>query len=151
MTLTVGDQAPAISAPNQDGVIVDLDFETPTVLYFYPRDDTSGCTTEAREFNEELDTYRAAGLTVYGVSTDDVDSHADFASEYGLEFDLLADPDGEIARQFAVPVDRGAAARTTYVLADSVVKSVYTGVDPSGHAREVFMDLIDDGLIDALW
>lgn len=151
MTLAVGEPAPSISAPNQDGAIVELDFEAPTVLYFYPRDDTPGCTTEACQFNEELDTYRAAGLTVYGVSTDDVDSHADFTSAYGLEFDLLADPDGEIARQFEVPVDRGAAARVTYVLAESVVKSVYTGVEPSGHAREVFMDLVDDGLIDAPW
>lgn len=151
MTLAVGDPAPAISAPNQDGNIVELSFEEPTVLYFYPRDDTPGCTTEACQFNEELDTYRAAGLTVYGVSTDDVDSHADFATDYGLEFDLLADPNGEIAGQYGVAIDRGTAARTTYVLAESVVKSVYTSVNPSGHAKEVFMDLVDEGLIEAPW
>lgn len=151
MTLAVGESAPVISAPNQDGEILELDFVDPTVLYFYPRDDTPGCTTEARQFNEELEAYRAAGLSVYGVSTDDVDAHADFAREYGLAFDLLADPDGKIARQFGVPVERGTTARTTFVLAESVVKSVYTGVEPSGHAREVFLDLVDAGLIDAPW
>ncbi|MFB6080659.1 MAG: peroxiredoxin [Haloferacaceae archaeon] len=148
MSLEPGDPAPTVSARNQHGDAVGPSFEEPTVVYFYPRDDTPGCTTEATEFTGELETYRAAGVTVYGVSVDDVDSHADFAEKYGIEFDLLADPDGEVADAFDVERRRGGTtARTTFVLVDGRVHEVYTGVDPSGHARQVLSDLADDGVV----
>jgi len=117
------------------------------VLYFYPRDDTPGCTTEAEQFDAELESYRDAGVSVYGVSTDDVESHEAFAETYELRFDLLADPEAEIADAFGVDTSRGAAERTTFVLADGEVKAVYDGVNPDGHAREVLADMLDEGLV----
>ena len=75
MTLDTGADAPTIEAENQRGEVVAPDFDEPTVLYFYPRDDTPGCTTEAEQFDAELESYRDAGVSVFGVSTDDVASH----------------------------------------------------------------------------
>lgn len=146
MTLSEGENAPAITARNQDGESVELAFDEPTVLYFYPRDDTPGCTTEAQQFDAERPTYEEADVAVYGVSTDDVDSHAGFVEKYGLDVELLADPNGEIAAAFGVDTSRGAAERTTFVLADGEVKAVYTDVDPDGHARDVLGDMLDSGL-----
>ena len=147
MTLETGADAPSIEAKNQRGETVALDFDEPTVLYFYPRDDTSGCTVEAKQFDTELETYRDAEAAVYGVSTDDVESHEAFADKYDLGFDLLTDPDAEVADAFGVDTSRGAAERTTFVLADGEVKAVYTGVKPDGHARDVLSDMLDDGLV----
>lgn len=144
MPLAVGESAPTVSAPNQHGEAVTVAFDQPTVLYFYPRDDTPGCTTEAEQFSMELDAYHDAGVAVYGVSTDSVDSHADFAEKHGIEFDLLADPEAEIAAAFDVAVDeaRNTAARTTFVVVDGAVHAVYSGVNPDGHARDVLLDLL---------
>lgn len=144
--LEKGESIPNIDAKNQDGETVRLDFTEPTVVYFYPEDGTPGCTTEAKQFNMELETYREAGVDVYGVSTDDVDSHCDFAEKHGLNFDLLADPEGEIASAFDVDVSNGRAARTTFVVADGEIQAVYEGVKPDGHARKVLGDIIDKGL-----
>lgn len=145
MVLDTGARAPTVTATNQGGTEVMLTFDAPTVLYFYPRDDTPGCTTEAGQFDAELQTYREAGVAVYGVSTDDVDSHREFAAEQGLGFDLLADPDGEVAEAFGVDVSNGAADRTTFVCADGEVQAVYEGVSPDGHAEEILADLPDGG------
>ncbi|WP_137286665.1 peroxiredoxin [Halorussus salinisoli] len=147
MTLETGDDAPTVEATNQRGETIALDFSEPTVLYFYPRDDTPGCTTEAEQFDRELESYHDAGVSVFGVSTDDVESHEEFAEKYELRFDLLADPEGEVADAFGVDTSRGAAPRTTFVLADGEVKAVYEGVDPDGHARDVLGDMLDDGLV----
>lgn len=147
MTLDADEPAPSISAPNQDGEDVEPPFEEPTVLYFYPRDDTPGCTTEATEFAAEHDSYREAGVTVYGVSTDDVDSHRAFAAENEIPFDLLADPEGEVADAFDVPHEGGAAERTTFVLSEGAIETVYEGVDPNGHARTVLSDMLDRDLV----
>jgi peroxiredoxin Q/BCP len=149
MPLSPGADAPSIAATNQHDERLTLAFEAPTVLYFYPRDDTAGCTTEATEFDDLIETYREAGVAVYGVSTDDVDSHSDFAAEYDLDFDLLADPDAKVAEAFGVPVENGAAKRTTFVLAGGLVRAVYDGVFPEGHAEAVLEDLIETGLVDA--
>lgn len=148
MPLEPGDPAPTVSAPNQDGREITPLFEAPTVVYFYPADDTPGCTTEATEFGRELATYREAGVAVYGVSVDDVDSHAAFATKHDIGLDLLADPDGDVAAAF--DVDRrasGVTPRTTFVAVDGEIRDVYTGVDPEGHAREVLESLLDDGVV----
>ena len=147
MTLETGADAPSVEATNQRGETIDLDFADPTVLYFYPRDDTPGCTTEAEQFDTELESYHDAGVSVFGVSTDDVESHEEFAGKYELRFDLLADPETEIADAFGVDTSRGAAERTTFVLADGEVKAVYEGVNPDGHARDVLGDMLDEGLV----
>jgi peroxiredoxin Q/BCP len=147
MTLDSGADAPTVTAENQRGETISLDFAEPTVLYFYPRDDTPGCTVEAEQFDRELESYQDAGVSVFGVSTDDVESHEAFAEKYDLRFDLLADPEGEIADAFGVDTSRGAAERTTFVLADGAVQAVYDGVNPDGHARDVLADMLDDGLV----
>ncbi|MFC6766452.1 peroxiredoxin [Natrinema soli] len=148
MPLAAGDDAPTVTARNQDGEEVSPAFEEPTVVYFYPKDDTPGCTVEANQFQRERETYRDAGVDVYGVSRDDVDSHESFCASEGLEFDLLADPDAEIADAFDVELrDSGVTTRTTFLLADGEVQAVYEGVDPDGHAREVLLDALDDGLV----
>ncbi|MGB9986846.1 peroxiredoxin [Salarchaeum japonicum] len=144
--LEPGADAPDVAAENQDGVHVDLDFEDPTVLYFYPKDDTPGCTVEAKQFNAELDAYADAGVGVYGVSLDDVESHEEFCEKYGLDFDLLADPEGDIADAFGVDTSEGYTARVTFVLANGEVTHAYEGVKPDGHARDVLGDILDDGL-----
>jgi peroxiredoxin Q/BCP len=147
MTLETGADAPPIEATNQRGETIELDFSEPTVLYLYPRDDTPGCTTEAEQFDVELESYHDAGVSVFGVSTDDVESHEEFAEKYELRFDLLADPETEIAEAFGVDTSQGAAERTTFVLADGEVKKVYEGVNPDGHARDVLADMLDGGLV----
>ncbi len=150
MTLQEGDPAPDVTATDQDGRTVEPDFAAPTVLYFYPKDDTPGCSIEANQFQAELETYHDAGVDVYGVSLDDAESHRDFRESEGLAFDLLADPGGDVADAFDVGrmEIRGHTVtnRTTFVLADGEVKAVYEGVDPDGHAREVLNDLLDRGL-----
>jgi len=144
--LEASDDAPEVTAADHGGDTVTLTFAEPTVLYFYPRDDTPGCTVEAKEFDAELAAYRDAGVAVYGVSTDDAESHTAFRDKYDLGVDLLADPDGEVAAAFGVSVEGGAADRVTYLLADGEVKRVYHGVDPDGHARDVLQDLADMGI-----
>jgi peroxiredoxin Q/BCP len=143
-----GDPAPDVSAPNQRGQTVSPSFEEVSVLYFYPEDGTPGCTTEAAQFVAERDVYEEAGVAVYGVSTDPVESHRAFADAQDVWFDLLADPDGEVAGAFGVELRQGRAPRTTFVLVDGEVRSVYEGVDPDGHARDVLLELLDDGVVE---
>ena len=134
-----GDPAPEISATNQHGETVTPDFQEPTVVYFYPKDFTGGCTIEANEFQDVLPEYRDAGITVYGVSMDDRESHANFADEHGLEFELLADPEGTVAAAFGLDTSEGYTDRLTFVLADGAVVETYDPemAEPVGHAREV--------------
>ena len=147
MPLDTGDPAPQVTATNQDSERVTVDSAAPTVLYFYPWDGTPGCTTEAEQFDAELDTYREAGVRVYGVSTDDAGSHREFAADRGLGFDLLADPEGRVAEAFGVDTTGGAADRTTFVCAGGQVCGVYEGVRPDGHARQVLRDMLEMGLV----
>ncbi|MFB6087243.1 MAG: peroxiredoxin [Haloarculaceae archaeon] len=147
MSLEPGDAAPDIEAENQHGETVSPDWGGVSVVYFYPKDDTRGCTIEAKQFQTELEQFREVGVTVYGVSVDDVDSHASFADEYDLAFDLLADPDADVVEAFDVEMDQGTAKRTTFVVVDGRVQAVYEGVQPDGHAREVLQDLADTGIV----
>jgi peroxiredoxin Q/BCP len=137
--LEPGDAAPDVSATNQHGETVTPDFDDVTVVYFYPKDFTSGCTIEANDFQDHLAEFHDAGVTVYGVSLDDVESHADFAEEEGVEYDLLADPDGDVAAAFGVDTSEGYTDRVTFLLADGAVVATYDPelADPSGHASEV--------------
>lgn len=146
--LSEGDDPPRVEATNQDGETVTLDYDEPTVVYFYPRDDTPGCTMEAKSFEKEYDEYENAGVRVYGVSTDDEDSHRDFAEENDLSFDLLADPDGEIADAFGVPVQGDMARRNTFVVIDGEIARVYENVSPDGHGRDLLLELFEDGFVE---
>ena len=147
MVLEPGDPVPDIIASNQDGERVEPDWDGVSVVYFYPKDDTPGCTTEAEQFQAERESYQAAGVTVYGISTDGVDSHAAFADEYDIEFDLLADPDAKLVDAFDADHSRGVASRTTFVVVNGSVQAVYDGVDPDGHARNVLADLLETGVV----
>lgn len=148
MPLNQGDPAPTVRGPNQHGEVVEIDPDGPAVVYFYPRDGTPGCTTEADQFNRELQTYRDAGVRVVGVSTDTVEAHADFSEERDLDFDLLADPDGMIADAFDVSVEGGTTPRITFVLKDGEVLRVHENVRPDGHARRVLSDLLEAGHVE---
>ncbi|WP_276259957.1 peroxiredoxin [Haloglomus litoreum] len=140
--LESGDPAPEVSAPNQHGDTVTLDFSDPAVVYFYPKDFTGGCTIEANDFEEHLPAFEDAGVSVYGVSMDDVESHADFAEEEGVTFELLADPEGEVAAAFGIDTSEGYTDRVTFLLNDGAVVASYDPelADPAGHAQEVLED-----------
>jgi peroxiredoxin Q/BCP len=115
------------------------------VLYFYPKDDTPGCTTEACEFRDAYDVYRERGAEVLGVSPDDVASHEKFKSKYELPFTLLADPEHEVAERYGVWGERKFAGKTymginrsTFVIdRDGNVARAMRGIKPAGHAEEV--------------
>jgi len=141
--LSPGDPAPTLTATNQHGESVSIECNDPTVVYFYPKDFTGGCTIEANDFQAALPEFREVGIDVCGVSMDDVDTHAEFADDEGILFDLLADPDGDIAAAFGLDTSEGYTDRRTFTLADNEVLSVYDPAmaDPSGHAREVLTEL----------
>ena len=140
--LEPGDDAPDVSAPNQYGEMVTPDFAEPTVVYFYPKDFTGGCTIEARDFQETYPKFREGGITVYGVSMDSVESHDEFAEAEGVVYDLLADPDGEAAEAFGLDTSDGHTDRVTFVVAEGEVKNVYHPAmgNPEGHAEEVLVE-----------
>ena len=114
-------------------------------LYFYPRDDTPGCTTEACAFRDNIFAFRELGAEIVGVSLDDVNSHKEFADKHSLPFTLLADPEGETARSYGVLRNLGvtSVARRESFLIDphgQIVKH-YGRVDPDEHSEEVLRDL----------
>ncbi len=117
------------------------------VLYFYPKDDTPGCTIEAKEFNASLAEIRTSGAEVVGISGDDLKSHDKFCGKYGLEFLLLSDPDSKTIKEYGAYGDRGifgmGTLRNTYIIdrKGSIVK-VFEKVKPNGHGSEVLEFLL---------
>ncbi len=117
----------------------------PVVLYFYPKDNTSGCTTQACGIRDAWSDFEAAGAVVLGVSPDDVSSHVKFKGDYGLPFTLLADTDHAVAEAYGVWADKSRAGRTykgivrsTFVIgADGTVIGVMRNVDPATHTEDV--------------
>jgi len=145
--LNVGDQAPAFTLQNEAGEDVTLAafHGKPVILYWYPRDDTPGCTTEACGFRDAYREFAQAGAVVLGVSTDDVQSHAKFKGKYNLPFTLLSDPDHQVAQQYGVwgsktfmGREREGIHRVTYLIDEhGLVKQVWPKVKPEGHADEI--------------
>lgn len=137
--LEVGAQAPALEATAHDGTKLDLDsLGKPAVVYFYPADNTPGCTKEACAFRDIWSEYEAAGIMVIGVSTQDDESHREFAKEHELTFPLVADTDKRWATAFGVKLRAGYAERVSFLLDGAgKIAQVYPGVDPGVHAREV--------------
>ena len=113
-----------------------------TVLYFYPKDDTPGCTKEACAFRDRMGDYGEAGIKVYGVSLDSPESHRQFREKYNLNFPLLTDEDGRAAEALGVLRENGSVAnRVTFLLApDGNVAKVYPEVSPETHADEILAD-----------
>ena len=112
-----------------------------TVLYFYPKDDTPGCTKEACAFRDRMDDYAKAGIQVYGVSLDSPESHREFRDKYGLNFPLLSDEGGRASETLGVLGDRGTARRVTFLLdPEARISKVYPEVTPDTHAEEILED-----------
>ncbi len=112
-----------------------------TVLYFYPKDDTPGCTKEACAFRDRMDDYEEAGIRVYGVSLDSPESHRQFREKHNLNFPLLTDEGGRAAEALGVLSDRGYANRVTFLLdPDGKIARTYPEVSPETHADEILKD-----------
>ena len=137
--LKEGDAAPAFAAKGDDGKdysLASLKGKT-IVLYFYPKDDTPGCTIEAQEFRDAFEKFTAKGAVVFGVSLDDAASHAAFRAKYKLNFPLLVGGEA-IAKVYGVPTTGGYAARQTFVIGkDGKLKKVFRQVTPRGHSAEI--------------
>jgi peroxiredoxin Q/BCP len=144
-----GKPAPDFSLSTSDGSHVSLkDYRGKwVVLYFYPKDMTSGCTMEAKNFQRDLSKYEASGAVVLGVSLDSAQSHKEFCTKEGLTFKLLADPDGKVAEQYGSTMDyKGTkmAARNTFLInPKGEVAKVFTGVKPAEHSDEVLKTLAE--------
>ena len=139
----VGQMAPTFTLPSQDGSPVSLDSYRGkwVVLYFYPKDQTSGCTLEAHNFQKDQPAFDAAHAVILGVSVDTVDSHKTFCTKDGLTFKLLADPDKKVVPQYgslANYMGMKIAKRNTFLIdPKGKIAKVWTGVDPSKHSQEV--------------
>jgi peroxiredoxin Q/BCP len=144
-----GAQAPEFTLATSDGSQVSLkDFKGKwVVLYFYPKDMTSGCTMEAKNFQRDLAQYDKTGAVILGVSVDSADSHKEFCAKEGLTFKLLADPGGKVSSQYGSTMDyKGTtmAARNTFLInPDGKIAKVYTGVKPAEHSEQVLKDLAE--------
>jgi peroxiredoxin Q/BCP len=143
----VGDAAPDFSLPDQNGTLRGLtDFGGKwLVLYFYPKDDTPGCTQQACTFRDDLQKLTALGAQVLGVSVDDIVRHAEFAKKYHLPFPLLADTRGEVAARYGSILNLGLikfAKRNTFLIdPHGKVARVYPKADTSRNSKEVIEDL----------
>lgn len=145
--LEAGQPAPDFSLEADDGTTIDLASlrGSSVVLYFYPKDDTTGCTAQACEFRDMRGDYDAAGVRVIGVSPDPLKSHVKFRDKHELPFTLLSDPDHEAAEAYGVWVEKSMYGRTymgiersTFVIdADGVLTAALYKVKPKGHAASV--------------
>ena len=151
MALNVGDPAPDFSLPNAEGKVYSLaDLKGQRiVLYFYPRDNTPGCTKEACAFRDHYDQYQAAGAVVLGVSTDNAKSHTRFAEKHNLPFPLLIDEEGKVAEAYGsyglkkmYGKEYMGITRSTYVIGpDGKLEKIYLKVKPAEHPVEVLTDI----------
>lgn len=143
----VGQTAPTFSLPNQEGQPINLDQYRGkwVVLYFYPKDMTTGCTIEAHNFQRDLDKYKAVNAVILGVSVDTVDSHKQFCTKDSLSFTLLADPDKKVVEQYGSLGNYGPmqiANRNTFLIdPDGKIVKVWTKVNPQPHSEEVLAEL----------
>jgi peroxiredoxin Q/BCP len=146
LAMAAGTQAPEFSAPNQDGKIIRLsDFKGKFVLlYFYPKDDTPGCTKEACSFRDQFANLKKMNTAVLGVSRQDAGSHQKFIAKHKLPFDLLVDKDGSIAKAFGVglmPIVGFHKRQSVLVGPDGKIVRFYESVDPAKHVEDVIADV----------
>lgn len=137
--LEPGTKAPDFQGTNQDGLPIRLrDFRgKPVVLFFYPEDDTLGCTREACAFRDDSEAFRANGAVVLGISVQDESSHRAFREKYRLPFDLVADPDKRITEAYNALGRLGVAKRVTYIIGpDGTIGAAYRTLDPKTHSKE---------------
>ena len=140
--LAPGTAAPDVSAPNQDGKLVKISElkGKPVLVYFYPKDDTPGCTKEACTLRDDYSKFQKAGAVILGVSRQDAKSHQEFKAKYHLPFDLLIDADGKFAAAFGVdtmPVVGFHKRQSVLLDAQGKVLKFFPDVDPASHSAEV--------------
>lgn len=143
----IGDKAPDFSLQDQSGNLISLKkfLGKPVILYFYPKDNTPGCTTEAIGFQEVLPKFEEAGVVVLGISPDDVKSHCKFIDKLGLGFSLLCDTENDVASKYGVWVEKNmygkkywGIQRSTFLIDKSGnIAFVWPKVKPLGHAADV--------------
>ena len=144
-----GTSAPDFSLATGDGSQVSLrDYRGKwVVLYFYPKDFTSGCTMEAKNFQRDLTKYEQAGAVVLGVSVDTAQSHKEFCTKEGLNFKLLADPEAKVSTEYGSVMNykgEKLAARNTFIInPNGEIAKVYSGVKPADHSEQVLKDLAE--------
>jgi peroxiredoxin Q/BCP len=149
----VGAAAPGFNLQDQNGDWHKLEDYNGQWLavYFYPKDDTPGCTTEACNFRDNIYAFKAIGAAVVGISVDDVDSHKEFSDKYKLPFTLLADVGGETSRAYGVLKDfklvKMASRQSFIVSPDGTVVKHYEKVDPDNHTQQVLADI--EAMMDA--
>lgn len=145
--LAIGAPAPDFELPDQDGQLHAIeDYRGQWVaLYFYPKDDTPGCTTEACEFRDDIFAFRRLDCQILGVSLDDTESHKAFSEKHGLPFPLLADTDGNTADAYGVKFTSAGASmakRQTFLIdPQGNIALHYEQVDPATHSKQVLADL----------
>jgi peroxiredoxin Q/BCP len=148
-TPSMGSLAPEFTLPSQEGVPIRLnDYRGKwVVLYFYPKDFTSGCTIEAHNFQRDQPKYQQEGTVVLGVSVQSADSHKQFCTKEGLNFKLLADTDHKVSSDYGSLTDLGLvkfASRHTFIInPEGKVAKVFTEVDPKKHSEEVLAALAE--------
>lgn len=153
--LAVGSVAPDFRLPDQTGKPHSLaDYQGRwVVLYFYPKDDTPGCTKEACAFRDDIRQLKQMGVVLLGISLDSVDSHRDFAQKYSLPFPLLADSGGEVAGAYGALWSLGPirfARRHSFIVdPQGHIARIYRSVQPAGHSSQVIQDLTGLGAGDA--
>jgi len=145
----VGVAAPTFNLTTNEGKQASLsDFKGKwVVLYFYPKDFTSGCTLEARNFQRDIAKYEAAKAVILGVSVDTAESHKEFCAKEGLNFKLLSDPDGTVSNQYGSIMDyqgKKYSARNTFIIdPNGKIAKVFVKVSPGGHSDEVLAALAE--------
>jgi peroxiredoxin Q/BCP len=150
-TLEAGDKAPAFTLPDQDGEKVSLkDFSgRPVVVYFYPADDTPGCTKEACQFNDNLRAFARADVAVIGISPDGADKHVKFRTKYGLKFPLLSDADHKVMEKYGAYGEKTlygkktvGVIRSTFLIGpDGKIARAWHHVRADGHAEKVLAEV----------
>jgi len=151
MSISVGDTAPDFSLPDQDGKSHTLsDYRgAPVVLYFYPKDHTSGCTKEACGFRDDYSAYQEAGVTILGISPDSSKTHTNFIAKHELPFTLLADTERDVLKLYGAwglkkmyGREYEGVLRTTYLIAaDGKIAKIYEKVKPAAHSAEILADM----------
>ncbi|MFW9994888.1 MAG: peroxiredoxin [Candidatus Odinarchaeota archaeon] len=144
--LKIGDTVPPFTAPLDDGNTFNLDDYKGKniIIYFYPRNNTPGCTKEACNIRDNYESLIEAGLTILGVSTDPVTSHQKFKNKYSLPFPLISDKEKQVVALFGVKSKIGTAKRVTFWIgADGTVKHVWDKVNTVAHSQEI-LDVFAD-------
>jgi thioredoxin-dependent peroxiredoxin len=145
--IQVGDKAPDFTLPSQSGdqvTLYDRLGDRVVVLYFYPKDNTSGCTAEACAFRDSYESFTEAGADVIGVSSDSVDKHAGFAGKHSLPFTLLSDRGGKVRKSYGVPTTFGVVpGRVTYVIdRDGTIRMTFNSMTNIGKHVGDALDMV---------